>query len=143
MASLIGTARDRLKTVLAVEFAPDGFSVLDDKLTRAMGRDGNYIGISPVEERDGESAHTLEAEILVQIYGYYDPQINEYQQVDPATAEGWADRLRDSLRPEAFSGDNDCWYFRVKDVEYPDDPTGNKSRVEAKVVGYGPNNNLY
>lgn len=139
---LISEARTRLKTAIQTEFAADQLTVLDDKLNRAIGQDGNYCGISPISEGPGPNAHTLEAVVLVQIHQYFDAQINEYQLVDPASIEGWADRLRDCLRPEALTGTNTCWYFRIDDITYPDDPTGNKTRLEAKIKAFGPNNNV-
>jgi hypothetical protein len=35
----------------------------------------------------------------------------------------------------------DLWFLRIVGVEYPDDPTGNKTRLEARLVGQGTNPN--
>lgn len=138
---LSSEARTLITTALGLEFTPDGFSVLDDKLTRFMGADGNYIAVSPIRERPGSNAHTLEAQILVQLYGWYDAKIDPAQQVDPGLVEGWADRVRECLKPiGTAAGTDTCWYVRVDDIEFPDDPTGNKTRLEATVRAFGSNN---
>jgi hypothetical protein len=143
MADLMTDARARLKLVLDAEFTADGFSVSDDKLNRAIGRDGAQIGISPIRERPGSNAGTLEAEILVQVYGWYDPQINEFQQVDPAVVEDWAERFKDAMRPESIGNTSVFWYVRIEEILFPDDPTGNKSRFEARVKAFGNNNAIF
>lgn len=136
-------ARAGLMDVLTAEFAADGFPILDDKLHGSVGRDGTKFGIycdrflsSPGNRLVGE------IECIVQCYGKYDLRVDPNQAVSPGIVEARAERFRDALRGYAEPGTGRLWYYRLERLEYPDDPTGNKTRFEAYVRAFSNNTAL-
>jgi hypothetical protein len=129
-----------LKTALEAEFAAEGITVEDDHLDESLGQNMTRAAIYPLREQEQTSnANVLETEVVVQMFGAYDPQINEEQSVDPAIIEGWAERLRDAFRAVRGINDPVCWYCRVLRTDYPPDPTGNMTRFVMVVRAYGNN----
>jgi hypothetical protein len=64
--------------------------------------------------------------------------------VNPFPITDMADRLRRAVESAAASvtGTPEVWYFKVDATEYPDDPTGNKTRFEMTVTAFGDNTGL-
>lgn len=133
MASPATTLRAHIKSVVEAEFAAEGFTVAHDKLTRAAGKDGaNEAAVSPVVERqDFSDANVLQVEALLQLYLAYNAVPDEHISVDPAVIEGYGDRLRRAFRTNADGDSPDFWFLHLTAIDYPDDPTGNKTRLEA------------
>lgn len=139
--------RAAIKSIIAAEFsvelASDDWHLWDDKLHRALGEDGNYFGTSPNSEspwaRDNQ---VLQTDILVQFYGKWDKEVDPKQQVDPAIVETYSERLKRRIRSTGDNPTSHGWYFNLIRVDYPDDPTGNKTRFEAILQGYGNNSVL-
>lgn len=139
-------ARQSLIAVLESEFASEAFPVLDDKLHSSMGGNAatTVIGVSPVRTvpasgRGGR--YVAEMEVLVQFYMPWDKEVDNEQQVSAAPVEAYADRFRRALKA-ADPNTGAVWYFDLSRVEFPDDPTGNKTRFEAYIVARGNNTML-
>lgn len=133
------TARLALINVIQTEFATEGFVVKGDHLHESLGMKGTVIGVSPNRSRPNNSRYIeLETTILVQFYGKWDKNVNPEQSVDPTKIETYAERFRRALRTGDPNG-NSVWFFNLSDVNYPADPTGNKTRFEATVVAVGSN----
>ena len=137
------TARKAVVNILRTEFAPEGYSVLEDRLHRSLGRDGRTrIGVSP--DREQPVRENINAEVFriaVQFYGNWKDQIKADEVVDPTDIETKAERFKRALR----TGDPDTdsvWYFVLESINYPDDPTGNATRFEAVVNAFGTNSAL-
>lgn len=133
-------ARAALKAIIDAEFAVEGFTVLNDRLHESLGNNGTRLGISPNRERLLSGNDTvLTVEIFFQFYGKWNEEIDPTTKVDPAKFENYAERFRRAIEAASHVGDSHLWYFRLLEVNYPPDPTGNKSRFEATLLGYGNN----
>lgn len=133
-------ARAALKAILTQEFAADSIPVHDDNLHESMGDAGSVIGIAPFRSVPSSGDfNTLTTDVVVKFYGRYRLNVDRKQKVDPAIIEERAERFRRALRTYTGTGSDRVWYFNLVDLNYPDDPTGNKSRFEATVRAYGNN----
>lgn len=134
-------ARQALKGIIEAEFAADNFQVLDDKLDASLGSGGPRIGTSPVTSRtSAKNANIMAMQIFVQFYMKWKKQINPEQRVDPSVIELIAERFRRALYASRNVGTSDAvWYFDLSEINFVDDPTGNKTRFEAYVVATGNN----
>lgn len=141
MASLATLTRARVKEVVEAEFSDRSWTVADDKLLRAAGHKGSdEIAVFPEAEREKPGAvNQLECPVWLQVYLAYDANLDEDQVVDPTIIEEIAERLRAAFADESGGDSADLWFLRLQRIEYPDDPTGNKSRLEALITGYGAN----
>jgi hypothetical protein len=144
MAAPETEARNALIAMLAAEFAAEEFPIRDDKLHRSLGSKGTILGVYPermvASPRD---RYVSEMGLVVQFYSKYDLKVDPQQTVSPAKIEGFADRFRNALRtsnPDPNSPG--VWYFTLERIEYPDDPTGNKTRFEAHLTARGNNGAL-
>ena len=138
VAALSGT----LLNVINAEFAYDNITAYSDKLHESMGLNGIKVGVSPISTRPkpGNSA-VQEILLLVQFYGLWDKMVNPDQQVDPTIITGYFSRFQAAVEAnqDAVAGTNAVWFYEIIDCQFPDDPTGNKTRFEATVRGYGDN----
>lgn len=133
--------RTRVKSVVEAEFSSEGYTVENDKLPRAAGRDGrDRLACSPDDATEAfQDVGMLEVTVLLQVYLAFNPKPDENYAVDPVTIEGIADRLRTAFRANSSGTTDDLWFLRLASVTYPDDPTGNKSRLEARIVARAAN----
>lgn len=133
--------RARIKAIVDAEFAPEGFVAADDKLLRATGSDGNiHVAVSPERaEEDTRNVGRLIVTTLLQIYLGFDPVPDPARVVDPTVIEGYGNRLRTAFRAQSSGSTGDFWFLRLTRIEYPDDPTGNKSRLDAYIEGDADN----
>jgi hypothetical protein len=137
------TVRAAIKQALEAEFAFEGIVFKDDKLHPAMGTDGPVGGLYPdVEDTRPGRRIELQTVVFVQLFAKWEKVIDPAQEVSPTLIEGWAARLRDALKPAQQPSTGDTWYFYVTTVQYLDDPTGNRSRLLARVQAHGGNPNL-
>jgi hypothetical protein len=137
------TSRKQLHTLLKGYFDPKGCLVQEDRLHRSVGRDGKTrIGVNPVRESPyRQSGQASEFRLQVQFYGPWKDQINNLEVVNPTWIETQAEIFKDLIR----TGDphqDDAWFYRVEEITYPDDPTGNATRFEAVVTAFGTNTAL-
>lgn len=130
----------RVRTIFETEFAPEGLTLADDKLVRAAGKDGTVAAISPesAAEKPGQ-VQQLVIPCLLQLYLAYDASPDEFIVVDPNVIAGYGDRLRRAFQEQSSGNSDDLWYLRLIRIDYPDDPTGNKSRLEATIEGEATN----
>lgn len=141
MASAATLVRARVKEVVEDAFSAEGYTVENDKLPRAAGRDGS-ARLACYPEREVESfgdVNVLEIEVVLQVYLAYEAVPDEHIARDPADIEAIADRLRGAFQTESNGANPDFWYLRLASVEYPDDPTGNRTRLEARFTARAQN----
>ena len=141
MASLSELTMDRVKEVVEATFAAADWTVEYDKLPRAAGHDGNdRLAVYPEADRERPGrVQELIAPVVLQIYPAYVADIDEHQQVDPRIIVRVGEELRDAFKNASGGVSGDLWFLRLTRIEYPDDPTGNKSRLEAYIEGHGNN----
>lgn len=135
-------AREALQAVLEDVYAAEQFPVKDDYLDESLGEKGTVIAVS-VERAVPRPGNTLvnEIQLKVQFYGKWVKKADPYQTVSGAPIEDRAHRFRTALRTRDPRTD-DVWYFSLDRIEYPRDPTGNKTRYEAYVTATGNNSAL-
>lgn len=133
-----------MEAVIAAEFTDQTYFFAADELHESLGSDGRIkVGVAP--DRDTPRAGDMllqETWFHVQWFGRWDPQIDPTQKVDPTPITVIAERLRRALRVASASIDDQVWYFNVVNVEYPRDPTGNKTRFVMTCQCYGTNSAL-
>lgn len=134
--------REAVKALVTAEFTAEGFPVKSDKLADSVGHDGPMAAVYPEREAPGESGVSQAMLVVVQVYNRYELNVDEYQTVDPAVIEGWAWRLLRSFKGNSSPSTNKVWWFNVAMIEYPDDPTGNKTRFLMHIEGHAPNAQL-
>lgn len=135
-------ARMSLIAMINTEFAPEVFHAQDDFIHDSLGDKRTSIGVSPVRTRPyPRDEQVITIEILVQFYSKYDLKIDPTQRVSPVKIETYAERFRRAIRVSDPKR-NDVWFFKVLDLSYPNDPTGNKTRFEAVVAAVGQNSAL-
>ncbi len=136
---------EALATIITNEFTDLGLAVLHDNLHESLGRDRRECGIAPIE--DGvpmSNGLVLETLVEVRFYDFWTQEISPTTVVDPRTITNYAERFRRAVQAGRAStpGTGTMWYFDVRRITYPPDPTGNKSRFHAQVRGYGNNSAL-
>lgn len=127
--------RDRVRSVVEAEFADLGWTVANDKLPRAAGKDGRAkLAVWPEGTFEQfRDANVLDIEVILQVYLAYEAEPDEHIVRDPGEIEAIADRLRRAFSEEAnVGGTSDFWFLRISRIDFPDDPTGNKTRLEAR-----------
>lgn len=136
-------ARLVLNGLLATEYAPEGYSILSDKLDESLGNNGTRIGTSTNRElpQSGQEL-VMNIELLVQFYGKWKELIDPNMRVDPAAIENYAERFKRAIQTTPGPQNDRVWYYKLLELRYPDDPTGNKTRFEALLLAYGNNTSL-
>lgn len=136
-------AREALITALTNEFRPEQFAVKDDKLHGSVGDSGTTIGVYPLKSQvSSKDAQMAEYTLVVQFYGAYKLETNPRQLVSPKAIEEYAERFRKKIKAGIDPRTGAVWYFELIVIDYPDDPTGNKTRFEAHVLARGNNTSL-
>ena len=133
--------RQRVREIVEDEFSAEGWEVTDDKLPRASGHDGvTRLAVYPEDEHvQARNHYELIVPVVLQVYLGYEAKIDEFQQVDPGIIEAIGDRLRRAFENSSVGTTSDLWFLNLIRIEYPDDPTGNKSRLEAHIEGHCEN----
>lgn len=146
---MAGSAFERVatsvKAVFDAEFATEQFRMQFDNLHEAVGRDRVAVGIAPVEDRANARTRIMqEAWLEVKFYGLWDDTIAPDTVINPFKITAYAERLRDALRRSQATdpGTGQVWFFDVDRTQYPNDPTGNKSRFVMTIRAFGNNANL-
>lgn len=129
---------DRIAEVVLADF---GVTVEHDRYPRAAGKDGERaVGVSST--RAGEmprQVNVLVVEAELQWYEAYTAEPDEFIVVDPREIEATGGALRRAFADTSGGDSNDLWYLRLTRIEYPVDPTGNKSRLEAHFTAWAHN----
>lgn len=112
-----------------------------DKLLRAAGKDGARVAVYQEEAApNARNRLVLEVPVVLQVYLAFEAEPDENLVVDPRVIAEHAQAFREALRgPAGQATDPSPWFLKLQAVRYPDDPTGNKSRFEALIVGVGEN----
>lgn len=131
------TLRNQITSLFETEFTAEGFTVEDTKLLRQAGEDRDRCAIYPEETvPDDRLYNTLRVRVVLQVYPQYDSGPDQTHEQDPGTIEGYADRIRRMVQGTDGVGNTaDFWFLKVTGISYPDDPTGKKSRLEARIEG--------
>lgn len=145
MPSPFETVATAVIGVFNTEFAPEGFVMIPDRLHESLGRNSVAAGVSPVEDvANSRNRVVQETWVEVQFFDLWTDEIDPTTMVNPFTITGYAERFRDALRRAQAQdpGTGQVWYFDVDRVQYPNDPTGNKSRFVMTIRAFGNNSNL-
>lgn len=140
MSSPATAARSVIKTRIATAFSTEGWTGGDDKFGRSMGmeleEDDAAISVTTDFERPRlNNASLLDIGITVQFYLGYDASPDETISRDVTVIEEFAERLRQQFVGAGARVDSgDAWYLKIIGTEYPDDPTGNKTRFEMNFI---------
>lgn len=138
-------AATAIKSIIDGEFTDRQVTAVHDKLHESLGTKRCEVGISPLREAPQPGNEVVgHIFIFVQWYDLWEKEIDPEQRVNPFNVTEMADRFRRAV--ERYSATNpgttEVWYFKVTNIEYPDDPTGNKTRFEATIQAYGQNTGL-
>lgn len=134
-----------LKSIIDTEFAPQNVTAIHDRLHESLGTDRVEVGISPESWRPkARDRNSLETFVLVQYYDIWDKDIDPNQQVNPIVITNKASRFMRAVQNHQASavGTADVWYFDVESIEFPNDPTGNKTRFHAIIRAHGQNHSI-
>lgn len=125
------------------EFSPESIVFASDKLHPALGTDGPVGAVYPEQEsaRIGRQIENI-AVCYVQLFCRWEKAVDPVQTFDPDLIESYAERLKTALKAVQTPATPTTWYFTVPQITYMDDPTGNRSRLLARVEGHGANANL-
>lgn len=136
--------RQKLIGVINAEFAPENITAASDRLDESLGWDGTYVAVHPdIEEAYERDSQVQLARVIVQFYGRWDKRVDPKQQVDPTAIETLAERFKRACHAaSSYVGSQHDWFFQVERIEYPNDPTGNKTRFVAAVTGWAQNPSL-
>ena len=117
--------------------------VVHDKVHEAVGYRGPRIGISPVRQpMNARNKLVQETWIEIRYMGRWEKEITPDQQVDPRFIAEEAEKLLTAIRLTDVTASGEMWFFNVEQVEYPDDPTGNKTRFYMTLRAWGNNSSL-
>lgn len=133
--------RTRLMDALNAEFEDDKIVFGSDKLNDSLGQTGPIGAVYPsVDAERPQDVNTLETTVYVQLFNQWKAIVDPEQVVDPTIVEEQAERVRRACQADGLEpNDAHLWFYRVTRIDYPDDPTGNKSRLLATVVAMGQN----
>lgn len=144
-SSAFEQAADAIKEEFDLEFAPEHFVLDYDNLHESLGRDGVYAGIAPTEDEAQRDKRLVQSTwVEVRFYDLWTDEIEPTTAIDPRRITQFAERFRDVIRRanDNTAGTSALWFFDVDRIQYPNDPTGNKSRFVATIRCMGNNNNL-
>lgn len=134
-----------IKAAIDAEFAPEHITAIHDNIHESLGQDRVAVGIAPMEDmvQTGNGV-VQETWAEVRFYTIWDPKIDPTTVVNPFKITAYAERFRNALRTLSATtpGTGQVWYFDVRRVTYPNDPTGNKTRFVATVRAFGNNSGL-
>ena len=136
-------AANALFDIITDEFAPEGFRVLHDNLHPAVGAEGTRIGIAPEAEVPVTTNLIVnDIRIVVKFHGRFNGEVDPNMRVDPRKVTNYAERFRRAIQRANSLGTQGVWFWNLVSVQYPDDPTGNKTRFWATIVAKGQNSAL-
>lgn len=136
---IAGTA---IQQVIEQEFAAEGFTAVFDNLHDAQGRYRVDIGIAPEEDLASPGNILVqETNLIVKFFNLWTDEISPDTIVDPRIITTYAERFRRALLASKVTtpSTEQVWWFDVRRVTFPDDPTGNKSRFWAYIRCFGNN----
>lgn len=129
-----------VKQIFETEFSTEGFVLKYDRLHESLGRKATVAGIFPTmdvpQDRD---ELVLEHYSEVRLYLGWPQEINPATEIDPTPITEYAERLRRAVEAAEVTASEQLWYFSVRDVTYPPDPTGNITRFHMRIKSFGNN----
>lgn len=131
-----------LAQILNTIYAPEGLTAVHDDLHPSLGSAETVVGIAPERWQANPQNRTEKwTFVTVKFFHKWDKQINPSQTVDPAIIAEFAERFEQGIVTYRATnlGSGDVWYFDVDQIEFPEDPTGNKTRFHATVRARGNN----
>lgn len=138
--------RSRLLSILKVEFTAEGVDWRNDKIHDSLGWEGPPVGgVYPnVGGEQFNQGLVQDTTVTIQLFNTWKREVNPNETVAPDKIEEWAERIRRAVRADGDGapGTDHLWYYRVLRIEFPDDPTGNKTRLLATVQGSSTNSGL-
>lgn len=140
MPSPYEEAATGVKTVFDTEFAVEQFTAIHDCLHESLGRERVDVGISPERTNNSVGSEVMnEIYLLLQFYGLWTQEISPTTAVNPFTVASYAHRLQVALETaqDTRIGTSAVWFYKVTGVDFPRDPTGNKTRFEMRILAYG------
>lgn len=136
-----------IKPIFDAEFADQGVTLMPDNLHASLGRETIEAGMFPLVNNTRQDRRIVQ-ESMFQVK-YYDlwPEetgIDPAVACDPRKITALAERFSSALKAAntAHGGTSQLWFFDVERIEFPDDPTGNKTRFVATIRAQGQNPNL-
>jgi hypothetical protein len=136
-----------LKTIIDSCYTAEGWVGVHDELHESLGFDQTRIGIAQDERGDivsSGNALVQETWVVVRFQGKYDLKVDPLQSVDPRIVANYAERFRRAIQTANVPsyGTNQTWFYDIREIRYPRDPTGNKTRFFATIRAYGNNSGL-
>lgn len=125
------------------EFAPEGYVTEDDWLHPSLGHTGTRMAVYPVRQRPASNALIFDTEVTFQFFDHYDREIDPEQAVSPARIENFAERFMRALQGGNSPSTPHTWFFNLLEIEYPRDPTGNRTRFEARIQAKSANPTIH
>lgn len=138
-------AATALKQIIDGEFAAESIVAIHDNIHESLGEDRITVGIAPTREATLPNNTLVTAQVIeVRFYDLWDKEVDPEQSINPMRITGFANRLKRAIQQSrvSFNGGNEVWYFDWLTTEYPNDPTGNKTRFHMTVRGQGDNTAL-
>lgn len=136
---------DFIQDTIAATYTAESYTAGTDRFGRSKGMNEPHgdasisVTVDYARERAGK-AYLLDVGLTVQFYLGYDAQPDENIVRDATVIQALGARLRDAFGGQGSSVQvGDAWYLRLTGIEYPVDPTGNKTRYEATFVGEATN----
>ncbi len=145
MTSPFETVATAVKAVFDAEFAAEGYTMIFYNLHESLGRTRVDVGIAPIEDLVSNNNWLVqETWVEVRFYHLWKQEIQPTTVVNPVQVAAYAERFRDALRRAQAQdpGTGQVWFFNLRRVTYPNDPTGNKTRFHATIRAFGNNSNL-
>lgn len=134
-----------LKQIIDTEFAAENIHAIHDNIHGSLGVERAEVGIAPMREAPLGTNHLANSFFVeVRYYDLYDLEVDPEQTVNPTVITAKGNRLKRALKQAeaTFPGTPEVWYFDWLDTEYPDDPTGNKTRFHMHIRALGDNTGL-
>lgn len=133
-------AANALEQIINLEFADEGTVAVHDHLHAALGQKKRECGISPMRETPNPRNRVAQETWLeVRYYDIWRKEITPTTRIDPRIVTDKAERLRAAINNATINASGEMWFLNVENCEYPDDPTGNKSRFHMTIRAWGNN----
>lgn len=140
MPSNYALAAGAVETIVNSTFAPEGVVAVHDKPHEALGYNGVVCGIYPdFDQPNSRTTVAEEAYIVVRYLDQWDKEVDPAQAVDPRIITEKAFRLKRAIKTANVHLGGNMWFFNVERTDYPDDPTGNKTRFQMLIRAWGNN----
>jgi hypothetical protein len=134
-----------LKSIIDTEFAAEGITAIHDQLHEALGLNRVTVGIAPTSKYRGPNNNVVNLiAVEIRFYDLWDKEVDPEQTVNPMKITAYANRLERALQQSQanYPGSPEVWYFDWVRTDFPNDPTGNKTRFHMQVQAHGDNTSL-